>query len=186
MTDERGTFDASSGAEHRGLSRRQMIKASAVAGAAAWTAPVIIDSLSSPAAAGSGCNIYWVKLCGPNGDGSLGSCFSACPGGGYNVSNAKWAGSCSHPGGCDAGDGNTKMPSVSGTGPYTVTLPANCTFSSSTGSFSLAGRYGDGSGSDTYSTVTGILDGATSASINKTFGAKTLAYIYVKFCSTTP
>jgi hypothetical protein len=40
-------------ADKPGLSRRQMIKASAVAGAAAWTAPVIIDSLSSPAAAGS-------------------------------------------------------------------------------------------------------------------------------------
>jgi hypothetical protein len=39
------------GAERRGLSRRDLIKASAVAGAAAWTAPVIIDSLSSPAAA---------------------------------------------------------------------------------------------------------------------------------------
>src|SRR4051794_7350628 len=37
----------------RGLSRRDMIKASAAAGAVAWTAPVIIDSLSSPAAAGS-------------------------------------------------------------------------------------------------------------------------------------
>jgi hypothetical protein len=37
--------------ESGGLSRRQMIKASAIAGAAAWTAPVIIDSLSSPAAA---------------------------------------------------------------------------------------------------------------------------------------
>jgi hypothetical protein len=31
-----------------------MIKATAVAGAAAWTAPMIIDSLSSPAAAASG------------------------------------------------------------------------------------------------------------------------------------
>ena len=40
--------------ERKGLSRRQMIKASAVAGAAAWTAPVIIDSLASPAAAPSG------------------------------------------------------------------------------------------------------------------------------------
>jgi hypothetical protein len=40
--------------EQPGLSRRQMIKASAVAGAAAWTAPMIVDSLSSPAAAGSG------------------------------------------------------------------------------------------------------------------------------------
>jgi hypothetical protein len=37
----------------KGLSRRQMIKASAVAGAAAWTAPVVIDSLASPAAAAS-------------------------------------------------------------------------------------------------------------------------------------
>lgn len=39
--------------ERRGLSRRDMIKGAAVAGAAAWTAPVIIDSLTSPAAAGS-------------------------------------------------------------------------------------------------------------------------------------
>jgi hypothetical protein len=37
----------------RGLTRREMIRASAVAGAAAWTAPVIIDSLASPAAATS-------------------------------------------------------------------------------------------------------------------------------------
>lgn len=36
-----------------GLTRREMIRASAVAGAAAWSAPVIVDSLSSPAAAGS-------------------------------------------------------------------------------------------------------------------------------------
>jgi hypothetical protein len=38
-----------------GLSRRDMIKGAAVAGAAAWTAPVILDSLTSPAAAGSAC-----------------------------------------------------------------------------------------------------------------------------------
>lgn len=37
-----------------GLSRRDMIKGAAVAGAAAWTAPMIIDSLTSPAAAASG------------------------------------------------------------------------------------------------------------------------------------
>jgi hypothetical protein len=35
----------------RGLSRRELIKASAAAGAAAWTAPMIVDSLVSPAAA---------------------------------------------------------------------------------------------------------------------------------------
>jgi hypothetical protein len=36
-----------------GLDRRTMIKGAAVAGAAAWTAPMIIDSLTSPAAAAS-------------------------------------------------------------------------------------------------------------------------------------
>ena len=41
--------------ERKGLSRRQMIKASAAAGAVAWTAPVIVDSLASPAAASSNC-----------------------------------------------------------------------------------------------------------------------------------
>jgi hypothetical protein len=35
----------------KGLSRRQLIKASAAAGAVAWTAPAIIDSLASPASA---------------------------------------------------------------------------------------------------------------------------------------
>src|SRR5947199_10678268 len=40
--------------ERKGLSRRDMIKAAGIAGAAAWTAPVIVDSLSSPAAAASG------------------------------------------------------------------------------------------------------------------------------------
>src|SRR3954453_7065604 len=41
-----------------GMDRRTMIKAAAIAGAGAWTAPVIIDSLMSPAAAftaGPGC-----------------------------------------------------------------------------------------------------------------------------------
>lgn len=35
------------------IDRRTLIKGAAVAGAAAWTAPVIIDSLTSPAAAGT-------------------------------------------------------------------------------------------------------------------------------------
>ncbi len=36
------------------IDRRTMIKGAAVAGAAAWTAPMILDSLTSPAAAASG------------------------------------------------------------------------------------------------------------------------------------
>ena len=37
--------------DQRGMSRRQLIQASVAAGAAAWAAPVIIDSLASPAGA---------------------------------------------------------------------------------------------------------------------------------------
>ena len=40
--------------ERRGLSRRDMIRASAAAGVTAWTAPMILDSFMSPAAAASG------------------------------------------------------------------------------------------------------------------------------------
>jgi hypothetical protein len=45
-----------------GLSRRDMIKGAAAAGAAVWTAPMIIDSLTSPAAAASGCSGSSVTL----------------------------------------------------------------------------------------------------------------------------
>jgi hypothetical protein len=45
--------DPAIGHSQGGMSRRDLIKASALAGAAAWTAPVIIDSLASPAAAES-------------------------------------------------------------------------------------------------------------------------------------
>jgi hypothetical protein len=48
-----------------GLSRRNLIKAAGVAGAVAWTAPVIIDSLSSPAAAvtaPTGCFLMYANL----------------------------------------------------------------------------------------------------------------------------
>jgi hypothetical protein len=39
----------------RGLSRRTLIKGAAAAGAVAWAAPVIIDSVASPAAAATTC-----------------------------------------------------------------------------------------------------------------------------------
>jgi hypothetical protein len=51
--------------ERRGMDRRTMIKAAGIAGAAAWSAPVIIDSLSSPAAAvtaPTGCHRFRVDL----------------------------------------------------------------------------------------------------------------------------
>jgi hypothetical protein len=60
-----------------GLSRRQLIKASAVAGAAAWTAPAIIDSLASPAAAASTCSTWYRAIANENnvwGQGNNGFC----------------------------------------------------------------------------------------------------------------
>src|SRR4051812_16211021 len=52
MSDEPSTPDPVD-VPRKGLDRRTLIKASAAAGAVAWTAPVLIDSLSSPAAAAS-------------------------------------------------------------------------------------------------------------------------------------
>ena len=45
--------DPAIGRTEFGMSRRDLIKASALAGAAAWTVPMIVDSLASPAAAES-------------------------------------------------------------------------------------------------------------------------------------
>jgi TAT (twin-arginine translocation) pathway signal sequence len=70
--------------ERRGLSRRDMIKASAAAGAVAWTAPVIIDSLASPAAAATftppcGCTNYtFNSQCGPDNQGTKCNTNPAC------------------------------------------------------------------------------------------------------------
>jgi hypothetical protein len=61
--------------DHRGLGRRQMIAASAVAGVAAWTAPAIVDSLASPAAAVAHvCNVYVFKV---TRNGDLATCTAA-------------------------------------------------------------------------------------------------------------
>jgi hypothetical protein len=56
-------------AEKPAIDRRTLIKGAAVAGAAAWSAPIIIDSLSSPAGA---------LTTGPKGCSA--ACFNAPPG----------------------------------------------------------------------------------------------------------
>jgi hypothetical protein len=168
------------GSERGGMSRRDMIKAAGVAGVAAWTAPMIIDSLSSPAAAASVCNKYWVKV-QPDG-----SCFSAQPGdlSMFPISDAKWAGSCADPGG-DISGGNPHMPSsvTAGSPNYSVTLGSTCTFSSSTG-WGIGGRYHKSSGADTYLFGTAA-NGGSTGTVPAADGPRTLAYIYLKFCCTT-
>src|SRR5207248_362841 len=56
-------------ADSRGLSRRELIRASAVAGAGAWIAPTIIGSLRSPAAAQTAeCTTFYSYQTQPDGD----------------------------------------------------------------------------------------------------------------------
>src|SRR5436190_4820159 len=106
----------------RGLSRRDMIKASAAAGAAAWTAPVIIDSLASPAAAaspsctGTSVTMSWIYILFqvPAG-GIFVTGFStgdkACNSGGKNNGGTR----------CNANAG-TKWPACTNATGYTITL----------------------------------------------------------------
>ena len=166
----------------RGLSRRMMIKASAVAGAAAWTAPVIIDSLTSPAAAGSVCVPYWVKVYAQTAV----QCFSACPGSstlfplndpsGSADYRAHWASaSCTDPGCNDLSPAADRMPaSVSVEGNYyKVTLKSTCFFSSATttnpNDWQIGGRYGGTTGSPGNDYLKALTTGS-SAPVNNSAG----------------
>ena len=57
-----------------GSSRRSLIQGAAVAGAAVWAAPVIVDSLFSPAAAASAPGCYKFSYRWPHGNSSTSSC----------------------------------------------------------------------------------------------------------------
>ena len=68
-----------------GIDRRTLIRRAAIVGAAAWTAPVIVGSLSSPAAAVTaprGCNVIGYNgNCNPNSNQANNECSPAIPGG---------------------------------------------------------------------------------------------------------
>lgn len=162
-------------------SRRDLIKRAAAVGAVAWTAPVVVESLTSPAGAltPGPCTKYAVKIT------ATGACASFCfqNGGGYTwpANDAYWAGSCARPTGCSPSNLTTmarlggmtaKMPTVasvtfynSGLGRYIayrrVTLPTGCSFSSSTG-WQIGGRYEPGDpGSIWYQASTSCVSGPT-------------------------
>jgi len=192
-----------------------MIKGAAVAGAAAWTAPVIIDSLTSPAAAASACVKYFAKY------GVRGASPCNCPGngpgyvvtsGGTNTSNSgitfpvsgdKWGGACSGgPSGCGLVSGSVnKIASVSspdGNGYRKVTLVAGCRFSStSTSDWQVGGRYGTSDPGDRYIQVQGntstsgygyITNEGNTAwvlDLYPTDSSRGLQYFYLQFCCTS-
>jgi hypothetical protein len=208
MADERGVLDASSGGERRGLSRRQMIKASAVAGAAAWTAPVIIDSLSSPAAAASGCsgNKYYMKLVargtGASGSYDPGDCYYAAPlcnsgtkvktGGNAPDStvcsqndNYTWVCTSGNPPNNHTSKFRSGFVDAGGaSGTYTITLASGCTFNTGNAvgqtQYGVVGNYNwTGSGGDCQTVA--VVNGANSVVVNKKFGSEVLDYIYFEF-----
>lgn len=117
-----------------GLTRRQMIRAAAATGAAAWTAPVIIDSLTSPAAAGSVCVKYYAKL-DPSG-----SCIAHDPSCGYDVATTTpktkyvccsvdtTGEDCPYPTKLPSIGLVTQPPSTNNTSFYQVALQSGCYF----------------------------------------------------------
>jgi TAT (twin-arginine translocation) pathway signal sequence len=185
--------------ESRGLSRRQLIKASAVAGAAAWTAPVIIDSLSSPAAAGSTCYKYYVKLVVRyNGNdtpyGRIGQCYcqdpactngcptSSCSASGY----IHMCGPSSDTDFCNtAGSPSITFAGTSSSSTYTITLnDANCHFSKdrSKTNFDGVGNYAwaNNGGTQNCKAASISSDGKTATYTDTS--PKTLDFVYAEFC----
>lgn len=100
-----------------------MIRAAAATGAAAWTVPVIIDSLSSPAAAGS-CVTYYAKL------DTHGNCIGHDPSCGLSVAPHTRYVCCSSDTSGEDCPWPDKTPTLSGPSGdyYKVTLPDGCTF----------------------------------------------------------
>jgi len=189
-----------------GLSRRQMIRAAAVTGAAAWTAPVIIDSLTSPAAAGSVCVKYYAKL------DTSGGCVAHDPACGLSVatttpktkyvccSTDSPTADCPYP---------TKLPGLAtaanNSNYFEVTLQAGCFFgplpaTNNSSNWQMVGNYnftcnrltGSAGATAPNSSYTG--DGYFQVGGNKGWIKKThdfgsgnvdITYIYLQFCCGT-
>lgn len=117
-----------------------MLRAAAAAGAAAWTAPAILDSVSSAAfaAAASGCIRYYAKL------DSSGSCVDHDPSCGYTVPSGTKYVCCSDDSSGEDCPYDAKKPSLStystNTDYYQVELKSGCYYSSTT-TWQVVGNY---------------------------------------------
>ncbi len=113
----------------KGIDRRALIKGAAVAGAAAWTAPMIIDSLASPAAAGTPgpcVKNYYARIN-----------FTGCA----NIGGGNQCFSPSGVLGCDVSPGGNPVIATFNSGYYILTLQDGCTFTAS----SDVAQFGGGS-----------------------------------------
>lgn len=194
-------------ANDRTVSRRRLIRNAGIAGAAAWTAPVILDSVSKAAlaVAPSGCagDKYYLKLVGRGSGTSLpaGACYYASPlcnsgsqsltfnnsptGNQQNCSNGyTWVCLSGNVMGPRAPQSFVNSnPSNDAIGTYTVTLAAGCTFSGTT-NYNAVGNYNwTGSGGNCAGTgQSAVTVGTNTAVFQKGLsGYGVLDYMYMEF-----
>ncbi len=197
-------------ASRRGMTRRRLIRNAGIAGAAAWTAPIILDSVSKAALAAtpSGCSgdKYYMKLVGRGSGTNLspGACYYASPlcssgtdsltdnnspgGNQQNCSNGyTWV--------CLSGNAFGPKPPSSfvdsdpgdlDEGTYTVTLAAGCTFSGDTnynavGNYDFNGAFGGTCRGTSSGAVTVV---GNTATFQKGFSNDVLDYMYFEFVCT--
>ena len=128
-----------------GMSRRQLMRAAAAAGAAAWTAPAILDSVSSAAfaAAASGCIRYYAKL-EVSDDGA--SCYPRNPACNYTVPSGTRYVCCSSDVQNEPCPYPSKLPTMvtasTNSGYWEVTLQDGCYFPT-TATWQMVGNWTD-------------------------------------------
>lgn len=178
-----------------------MLRASIGAGAAAWAAPVIIDSLTSPAGALSPCVKYYVKFT------SAGACYNAnpsCSSSTSSLTNNNTVGS-SYTKICATSNPSShpRFPTYTndaltqnGITYDLIELKPGCEFSPAQTDFVVVGNYNFSTSKTCRalppggSSVTGPASGSVGiyqsggrkAWIATSFGGQTLNYTYLEFC----
>jgi len=177
-----------------GMSRRQLMRAAAAAGAAAWTAPAILDSVSSAAfaAAASGCIRYYGKL-----EVSTKACYPKNPACGYTVPSGTRYVCCSSDVSGEPCPYPEKLPTMTtsstNSGYWEVTLQDGCYFpTTATWQFvgnwdfdcvQLTGAASDAAGPNGQYSGNGYFQaGGRKGWVKKTRNSVGLSYIYTLFC----
>jgi hypothetical protein len=140
----------------RTLNRRTLIKGAAAAGAAAWAAPVIIDSMASPAAATTKC---YSDSIAPNGSCSPAGGDPCCTDLSSPLCNASFI-----------------TAAVNGSN-LEITLHGGCTFTAG----SVIGFYGHGEGETNDGCHPGTISGS-KADVPLNDGLHGLSHACVQYC----
>src|SRR5947209_2837120 len=145
--EEPGTVDTPRSESRGGVDRRTLIKRAAAAGAVAWTAPIIVESFASPAAAASGVVTFTARDSFSNTADQTAylspNSFTAANGATVLILVAD----------CD-GDAATTISSITGTSISSATQIIAVTYTAAKPFFSLRAWRASGTGSSGAITVT--------------------------------